>query len=234
VEKVGRQTGARVRSEWVRLTVLIAVVATVVVVFAVEGVPSFEDVRSTVDGAGAWAPVLFVVLFALATLAVLPVSLFSLSAGVLFGPVEGLGLVWLGAMAGSLACFGLGRVLSRPALLRLAGSDRGGPALARLELFLARRGLVAVLSMRLVPVVPFGPSSYVAGATALQVRDFAVGTGIGILPGVVVFTVLGGSVGDPTSPAFLGAVAAFLLLLAVSGVLARRSRRTGELPGEDL
>jgi hypothetical protein len=50
----------------------------------------------------------------------------------------------------------------------------------------------------------------------------------------VVFTVLGGSVGDPTSPAFLGAVAAFLLLLAVSGVLARRSRRTGELPGEDL
>lgn len=221
------------RSEWVRLLVLGAAAVVVVVAFAVEGVPSFEDVRSAVDGAGAWAPALFVVLFALATVAVLPVSLFSLAAGVLFGPVVGLALVWLGAMAGSLACFGLGRVLSRPALLRLAGSDRAGPALTRLELFLGRRGLVAVLSMRLVPVVPFGPSSYVAGATALQVRDFVVGTALGILPGIVVFTVLGGTVGDPTSPAFLGAVGAFVLLLVASGAWARRNRGTGDDPGED-
>lgn len=212
---------------WLRLGLLAALLLSLVVVLALRGVPTLEQVRSTVAVAGAWAPVLFVVLFALATLAVLPVTVFTLVAGVLFGPVAGLGLVWLGAMCGALACFGLGRVLSRPALQRLTGSGRAGPALLRLEGFLSRRGLLAVLWVRLVPVVPFGPSSYLAGATALGVRDFALGTGLGIVPSAVVYTALGGNVDDPTSPAFLLSVAALLLLLGVTGLLARQRSRRG-------
>lgn len=212
---------------WLRLGLLVALLLGLVAVLALRGVPTLEQVRATVAEAGAWAPALFVALFALATLAVLPVSVFTLVAGVLFGPVAGFSLVWLGAMCGALACFGLGRVLSRPALQRLTGSGRAGPALLRLEGFLSRRGLLAVLWVRLVPVVPFGPSSYLAGATALGVRDFVLGTGLGIVPSAIVYTALGGNADDPTSPAFLLSVAALLVLLGVTGLLARqRSRRS--------
>lgn len=214
-------------SAWLRLGLLAALLVGVVVVLVVHGVPTLEQVRSTVAEAGAWAPVLFVVLFALATLAVLPVTVFSLAAGVLFGPAAGTGLVWLGAMFGALSCFGLGRLLSRPALARMTGSGRAGPALLRLEGFLTRRGLLAVLWVRLVPVVPFGPSSYLAGATALGVREFALGTGLGIVPSIVVYTALGGNVDDPTSPAFLLSVLALLGLLGVTGLLARQQTRAG-------
>lgn len=216
---------------WLRLGLLAALLLGLVVVLAVRGVPTLEQVRFTVAEAGAWAPALFVALLALGTLAVLPVTVFTLVAGVLFGPLVGIPLVWLGAMCGALACFGLGRVLSRPALQRLTGSGRAGPALLRLERFLTRRGLLAVLWVRLVPVVPFGPSSYLAGATALGVRDFALGTGLGIVPSVVVYTALGGNVDDPTSPAFLFSVAALLALLTVTGLLARQQSRRGDAPG---
>ncbi len=212
-----------VGSAWLRLGLLLGAVGAVLVVLAVRGVPTLEEVRVTVGGAGAWAPVLFVALVVLATVSLLPISVFTLLAGVLFGPFLGVVLVWVGAVAGALACFGLGRVLSRPALLRLTGRGRTGSALLRLEDVLSRRGLLAVLGVRLVPVVPFGPSSYLAGATSLRLRDFLLGTAIGTVPGVVVYTVLGGSLSEPTSPAFLASAGALVVLLGLSTLLARRS-----------
>ena len=211
------------RSEWVRLGLLGAGLAAVAVFLVVRGVPTLDEVRSSVDRAGAWAPLLFVVFFALGTLAVLPVTVFALVAGLLFGPVAGALLVWLGAMLGSTACFGVGRGLSRPAVRRLT-SGRAAPAMARLEGLLSRRGFLAVVTVRLLPVTPFGPSSYLAGATALRTRDFVLGTAVGIVPSVVAYTVLGGTADQPRSPAFVASAAAVVLLIVVTTVLGRRAR----------
>jgi uncharacterized membrane protein YdjX (TVP38/TMEM64 family) len=163
-----------------------------------------------------WGPLAFIVVYALGTVLLLPASLLTVAGGLLFGVVGGSAVVLVGATVGAVASFLIGRVLGRPAVERLVGAR-----IDRLDGFLARRGLVAVIGLRLVPVVPFALFNYGAGVTGLRTRDYAIGSAVGMAPGVVVFTALGGSVTDPTSPQFLLAAGA-LVLLTLGGLVAAR------------
>jgi uncharacterized membrane protein YdjX (TVP38/TMEM64 family) len=101
-----------------------------------------------------------------------------------------------------------------------------GTRVARVDALLARRGLVAILASRLVPVLPFTGINYAAGLTAIRLRDFVLGTAIGIVPGTVAYVALGAYGTSPTSWPFVTAVAA-LLVLSLGGVwvASRRSAR---------
>ena len=207
------------RSPWPRLALFVVLVGGAGVLAATRGPSLVADVREVVAGLGPVAPPAFVLLYALATMAVLPVSLLSAVAGVLFGPAVGVVVVWIGAVLGASGSFAVGRTLSRPAVEALAGER-----LDRLDRFLARRGFLAVLVVRLVPLFGFVLVNYGAAATAIRFRPYLAGTAIGIVPGLVALVVLGGAADAPTSPLFLGAAAA-LVVLTVGGLLAARRMR---------
>ena len=100
-----------------------------------------------------------------------------------------------------------------------------GPRVARVEDLLRRQGLVAVVVARVTPVVPFTIVNYGAGVSAVSMRDFLLGTAIGILPGTVGYAALGASGGqDATTFVVAGAVAAVLLVGSV--LLGRRLARS--------
>ena len=189
-------------------------------------VTDVQAVRDGPLGSGPWAPLLFAVAYAAATLAPVPKNVLSAAAGVLFGFALGALVVWCAALAGAAAAFWLGRALGREAVQRLA---RGH--LRRVDALLARHGRVAVLVLRLVPVVPFTALNYGSGLSGLRFRDYLLATGAGIVPGTLAYVALGAFGTDPTSPAFLVAVATLLLLTVVGAVLAHRRRRgLGERP----
>jgi len=208
------------RSPWPRFVLFACLLAAAAVLALSRGTALVEDTRAWVAGLGPLGIAAFVVAYAAATTALLPVSLLSAVAGVLFGPVLGTGVVWLGAMAGAGASFALGRVLSRPAIEALAGER-----LDRLDRFLARRGFLAVLVVRLIPLFGFVLVNYGAAATAVTARQYLAGTALGIVPGVVALVTLGGTADDPTSLAFLAAAGGFLLLAVGGGLVARRLNR---------
>lgn len=212
------------RAVWVRLGAFVGllVVAVIAVTLAV---PDGPQLRETVTAAGPLAPVLFVFLYALATLAPLPKNVLSAVAGLLFGIVAGTVVVLIAALLGAVVAFALGRLLGRAAVERLLG-----PRVARADALLRRRGLLAILSARLIPVVPFTLINYVAGLSAVGVRDYVVGTALGIVPGTVVFVALGAYGTAPASWPFVLAVAALLVLTLVGGALARRGQRRAK-PG---
>lgn len=99
-------------------------------------------------------------LYAVATLAPVPKNVLSAAAGLLFGLLEGVLLVWLAALSGALIAFALGRSLGREAVERLTGAR-----MARVDALLGRRGLLAVLGARLLPGLPFTAVNYGAGLT---------------------------------------------------------------------
>ncbi len=203
---------------WIRLALFVMLLgAAVVLAFTVER-PSVADLREHVSAAGAAAPVLFVALYAVATLMPLPKNAFSAAGGILFGLGWGLTLVYLGAMIGAVVGFELGRLLGRAAVERFTGAR-----VARLDELLAERGFVAVVALRLVPVLPFTAINYSAGLTGIRRRDYLAGTGVGIIPGTVSYVVLGSYAGDPTGWPFLVSLGA-LLLLSVGGLAAGRHR----------
>lgn len=175
-----------------------------------------DAVRDVVDRAGPWGPLLFVLAYALATSLLVPGSPLTVAAGVLFGPF--LGTLWavLGATLGATAAFLWGRRLGRGAVAELAGDG-----FARLDRWLTGRGLLAVLYVRLVPLVPFNLTNPAAGVTGIALRDFVLATAVGIVPGTFAYAALGGSFDDLTSPTFLSAVA-LLVLLAVAAPLVDR------------
>lgn len=189
-------------------------------VAAVLGAPDATRLRAEVAGAGALAPAVFVLAYAAATLAPLPKNVLSAAGGLLFGLVDGTILVLLAATMGAVGAFWLGRVLGRDAVERLAG-----PRVVRLDQLMRRRGVLAVVTVRLVPVVPFTAVNYASGLTSVRFRDYLVGTVLGIVPGTIAFVALGRYGSNPWTWQF-GLSAGVLAALTIGGAAAaRRSRR---------
>jgi uncharacterized membrane protein YdjX (TVP38/TMEM64 family) len=206
-----------IRSPWTRLVVLgLLIVAAVALAVGVEEF-SLGALRDRVDGVGAMGPLVWIGIYALATVLLLPGTPFTIGAGVLFGPVVGAVTALVGATIGATASFLVGRGIGRSAVATLAGRR-----LEPIDRFLTDRGLVSVLTVRLIPLFPFNLVNLVAGVTALRLNAYVIGTAVGIVPGTVLLAVSGGSVDDPSSPVFIGSVLGFVALVAVTGLLGRR------------
>lgn len=216
----GEDSRAPVRGVVVKLLVLVAVLAVLGSWVVLGGGPSLAEVRDWVDSLGVWGPLVFTLVYAVAVAVLLPGSVLGASAGALFGLPVGATAVVVGATAGAALSFGLARWLGRPAVARFAGSGR----LARLDAHLARRGFVAVLVLRLA-FVPFNTVNYGAGVAGVRFGSFVAATAVGIVPGTLFYTGLGGALHEPGSPVLWIALAG-LLVLSVGGWWAVRLIRS--------
>ncbi|MDX1621878.1 MAG: TVP38/TMEM64 family protein [Nitriliruptorales bacterium] len=215
----------------VRLSLFAAVILALFAIFFFGGGPSREDIERLLDGSGAAAPVLFVAIYVIATVLVVPGAVLTAAAGVLFGTLAGTALAVLGASLGAGAAFEISRWLGREQVEEIAGERVG-----RFDDWIERRGFTAILYLRLIPVVPFNILNYAAGVTAIRRRQYLVATAVGIIPGAFAYAALGGNLDDPTSPAFLGAVALIVVLAVGAPLVNRMLRRRGKgapAPEED-
>jgi len=121
-----------------------------------------------------------ILVFALALVCVVPLSLLTVVAIVAFGPLHGFVYAMLGAQLAALGSYGLGAALGRDILRTLAGVR-----INRLSEKLGERGLWAVVAVRVVPVAPFAVVNLVAGASHIRLPDLLLGTVIGMLPGTL-------------------------------------------------
>ena len=171
---------------WIRLLLIVLVVAAVGAVVAIEELRSTEAVGSVIAATGWLGPAVFIVLHIPASLAFLPRAVMGGVAGVLFG--LGWGMVWahLGAMVGAMAGFVIARYVTHD-WLQGVPRDRLAPLMARLE----AGGWKAVLVARLMPVVPHALVNYGIGLTTIRIRHFALGSVIGMAPTTVAFVNLG-------------------------------------------
>jgi uncharacterized membrane protein YdjX (TVP38/TMEM64 family) len=204
-------------SAWFRPLLLVGLIGIAVAVALAVGLPPVDDVRAWVGAAGWAAPVAYAGLYALLSLTPTPVSLLSVTAGVLFGLAVGLPAVLAGALGGALAAFGLSRLLGRDTVERLAGHR-----VQHIDGLLRDRGLLAMIAIRFVPL-PFTVLNLACGLTAVRWRDYALGTAIGVAPGAAALVTIGTYGAAPGSAPFLLAVGG-LAALSVAGVVVTRRR----------
>lgn len=214
-----------------RVALLAALVATIILITFTIGVPNSAQMRGTVAGGGIWPAVAFAAVYALVTLSPLPKTVFTLAAGAIFGIAAGLAVVVVGATVGALGGFGLARLIGRDAVHRIIHRGRGGSDLQRRRLdqlagLLERRGILAVLIARLAPVVPFTAINYLAGLTVLRVRDFLLGTVLGILPATTAYVTFGAYGAHPGSWPFRAAVGTIVVLTVAALIGGWRGKRT--------
>jgi uncharacterized membrane protein YdjX (TVP38/TMEM64 family) len=97
--------------------------------------------------------------------------------------------------------------------------------LRRLDALLERRGLVAVIGVRLVPMLPFAALNYACGLTAVRPRDYLLGTAVGILPGATAYVTIGAYGATPGSISFVLGLGG-LVVLVIGGMVAASRART--------
>ena len=140
--------------------------------------PSAVQLRDWATSVGPWFPLAFLATHIVVTVLPFPRTAFTLAAGLLFGPVLGVTL----AVAASTASAVIALVLVRAAGWELSRLVRHH-AVEKLDARLRDRGWVAVMSLRLIPAVPFSVLNYAVGASAVRVLPYTLATVAGLLPG---------------------------------------------------
>lgn len=179
------------------------------------------------------APVIVVGGFVLGGLLVAPVTALVVATLAVFGPVEGFVYALTGSILSGLVTFGIGRGLGRSGVRKLVGAR-----MSRLSRHLARRGLVSMVIAHMLPVAPFTLVNMAAGALQFRLRDFVIGTALGMAPGMIALAVLidrvEATIRTPNAGtlALLGTLTAALVVGAwgVQRVLKRRLARRAPSP----
>lgn len=139
-----------------------------------------------IDGAGAAGPILFIAVYALATVLFLPGTMVTLAGGALFGPV--LGTVY--NLAGATLGAGLAFLVSRHLAAEWVESRVGG-RLKQLKQGVEGEGWRFVAFVRLVPLFPFNLLNYALGLTRIPFSHYIVASLLFMLPGGAAFTYVG-------------------------------------------
>lgn len=171
---------------------------------------------------GRWAPVLFILLYALATVLFVPGSVLTVAGGALFGPLWGTLWNLTGATLGATLAFGIARYLASEWVSR-----RAGERLARLMRGVDEEGWRFVAFVRLVPLFPFNLVNYAFGLTRIRLAEYVLASFVCMAPGALAYTYLGYA-GRETASGQAGAIHKALLalaLLAAVAILPRLVRR---------
>jgi uncharacterized membrane protein YdjX (TVP38/TMEM64 family) len=218
----GPPAGAR-RKDRAYKRVVLGVIGVLAVVFVITELnPSclWEKVQDNVGVWRAWAgdhwvPALLLFFLAYATLTALPlpvVTVMCLLSGALFGRIAGTVVASLGYTAGVTAAFLAARwLLQEPVRRRF-----GGRWLGRVERGVARDGAYYLLTLRLMPSVPFFLVNLLMALTPIRTRTYVLVSWVGMLPMTFLYAGLGTEVAHLQSPTGLLSVSVIGTLVALA------------------
>lgn len=218
-----------------RLIGLVLLLVALALVGVLAPHPSIEQMREWSQSIGPAFPLAFFAVHAIATVAPIPRTLFTLAAGVLFGPVTGLAVTVGASTVSAVLALVMVRVVGR----EWFATRMTHPAARMIDDSLARRGWLAVGSLRLIAPVPFSVVNYCCGVSSIRVTPFAVATAVGVVPGTVGIVVLGDALGGNADPLML-ALSGSCIAVGIIGLVidwrisTARRERPGQPPKLDL
>lgn len=176
----------------------IAIMTAIVILIAIAllvPLPTAVQMRDWATSVGPWFPVAFLAAHIVVTVFPFPRTVFTLTAGLLFGPYLGVPLAVLASTVSAVIALLLVRAAGWQ-LSRLVKHSRVESVDARLR----ERGWPTVISMRMIPAMPFSVVNYACGASAVRVLPYTLATLVGLLPGTAAVVILGDALTGNVSP----------------------------------
>jgi uncharacterized membrane protein YdjX (TVP38/TMEM64 family) len=212
-----------------RLVLTAAGAVCVVAVVVLVPLPTAVQMRDWAASLGPWFPLAFLLAHIVVTVLPFPRTAFTLAAGLLFGPELGVTLAVTASAVSALIALVLVRALGGQ-----LSSLVSHPRVDALDERLRRRGWPAVLSLRLIPAVPFSVLNYAAGASSVGVLPYFLATLVGLLPGTAAVVILGDAMTGNVSP-LLVLVSLCTAALGVAGLIYEtRRHRALKRPGDEV
>ncbi|WP_368301908.1 TVP38/TMEM64 family protein [Kluyvera sichuanensis] len=172
-------------------------------------VTNFRHLQELVRQSGALGYIIYIALFILATVCLLPGSVLVLVGGIAFGPWLGTLLSLIAATAASALSFLLARWLGRALLLKYVGHTATFQAIER---GIARSGIDFLILTRLIPLFPYNIQNYAYGLTAIPFWPYTLISALTTLPGIFIYTLMASEL------AAHGLTLAFILKLSLAGL----------------
>lgn len=172
-----------------------------------------ESLVETIRGKSYLSVVIYLGIYVIKPLLLItPSNIVALVGGGLFGPVKGFILTMTGfAISGTIAFY----------LARLLGRDFVEGILKKrfnkLENIMKESGFKYLFILRLPPIIPYDPLSYVCGLTNISYKDFILASLIGVIPETICYSIIGTSFRNPLSPQFIVPI----LVLVIGAVSAK-------------
>lgn len=208
-----------------RIGLIISLAAFTALAFYYKSYINAENIGLLTARAGVWAPLIFGLIYAVATVLFLPGSVLTLAGGAMFGPVWGTAINLTGAMLGATISF---------LIARYAASDWvSGKVSGKLKSIydgVEREGWRFVAFTRLVPLFPFNALNYALGLTRIRLSHYVAASLIFMLPGAFAYTYLGyaGKEAVAGGEGVVGKIMIALALLAIVSFLPRVIKRKGD------
>lgn len=177
----------------IKAFLLLILIFIAIYIFRFTSVKEFlmqERLSRFLDSTGLWAPLIYIIIYAVGICLFVPGTLLTAIGAAIFGAYWGFLYVWIGAMLGASCAFWIGRTLGRDFAYSMIG-DR----LRRYDEAIERNGFATVLYLRLV-YFPFTPMNFGMGLTRVRFWDYFFATGLGIIVGTFIFTFFIGTLRD--------------------------------------
>jgi uncharacterized membrane protein YdjX (TVP38/TMEM64 family) len=168
-----------------------------------------DALGSFLEGAGLWAPVVYMMIYTVGVCLFVPGTLLTGLGAAIFGAYWGFLYVWIGAMLGAGGAFFIGRTLGRDFAASLIGDK-----LKKYDDAIERNGFATVLYLRLV-YFPFTPMNFGMGLTKVRFWDYIAGTGLGIIVGTFIFTFFIGTLKDVWASGNWGELISFKVFFSI-------------------
>jgi phospholipase D1/2 len=145
-----------------------------------------------------WAPIAVILAYTPAALLMFPRPVLTLLTIIAFGRWLGFAYSGAGIMLAAMATYYAGRMMRKETVVRLAGDK-----MEEASKVLRKHGILAVFASNQVPVPPFAVQGIIAGAIRIPAWQYAVGSLLGMAPGLLAATVFAGelraALEDPSS-----------------------------------
>jgi uncharacterized membrane protein YdjX (TVP38/TMEM64 family) len=152
-----------------------------------------QETVDWISGQGAVGAAAFIAIYIAACVFLVPGSVLTLGAGVVWGVVGGTAMVSVASTLGATAAFLTGRYLARG---WITAKIEGNRKFSAIDEAVGREGWKIVGLTRLSPVFPFNLLNYAFGLTRVSLKHYFFASWIGMFPGTVMYVYLGAVAGD--------------------------------------
>lgn len=194
---------------------LLACLIFALVIYAIHTFGLFDlltdlpHLQTLIRQSGLFGYSLYILLFIIATLFLLPGSILVIARGIVFGPLLGTLLSLIAATLASSCSFLLARWLGRDLLLKYVGHSHTFQAI---EKGIARNGIDFLILTRLIPLFPYNIQNYAYGLTTITFWPYTLISALTTLPGIVIYTVMASDLANE------GITLRFILQLCLAGL----------------
>ncbi|MFH1061922.1 MAG: TVP38/TMEM64 family protein [Candidatus Omnitrophota bacterium] len=148
---------------------------------------SVAQIKTSIKSYGAWAPLIYILIYQIRPFILLPSSMASVAAGIIWG-WEALVYIYLASVICATWQFFIARYFARAAVERMVN-----PKAKEIEKYIEKNSLVSVIFIRMIPIVVWDIQNLILGLTKIKYWKYILGTIIGILPGSIFFVYFGDS-----------------------------------------